>query len=829
MTIRFGLLAATAAAAIMPITPAFAQDAETAEAPSSTAGDIVVTARRRQESILKVPVVANVLSAETLESAQITDIRGVATKIPGLFVSESVNTIGTLISLRGIGTSALDAGVDQSVSLNIDGQQFSQGLAFKSGLFDLAQAEVLKGPQALFFGKNSPAGVIALTTADPRDYAEGIARVSYEFEAREKRVELIASGPVSPTLGLRLAAAWSDAEGFFKNTAALTARPDLGGLPPRYDRSGGNESWIIRGTAVWKPTDNFRARLKVNYTHDHSKNPNGLQFISCPDGAGPSVIGVPFIGGPQNCILDDEVAVADLSPATNPGVPNGGTPFLTIDQLFGVLDLGYDITPDVSITSTTTFYRTKTEGMIHGTYAGAASSLWADNDFYRRDFTQEVRIQSDYRDAPLNWMVGGYYQNARMKNDIIIGWNTALNPAIIALTDIYTFLKPTLGAGLPAILDRGTHDVGIDSKSLFGQLRWKPVEQLEIAAGVRWTKEDRSNRPTRFGFPSPIPRPEISSSNWSPELTVTYTPTDDLTIFGALKQGYKSGSYQITTPNPANEDRSFGDEKVQGGELGVKARLANRSLSVNAAFYYYRYQGLQIGVSQPAGANGVPITLTKNAGRAQTYGVDFDATYRPPSIEGLAFNLAVNWNKAKFLELNGLPCYGGQTIAAGCNQVPGPTGLNTARSESGTPLERAPEWQIIGGADYETPLSDSLGIALGGSFQHSSSWTSPIGKRADFRQPGFTKFNAYVTLKGPDDRWELSLIGNNLTNVIRCGYCTNSDFKNTTVLTALANTTGGVSNATFLNLGGKIDDVAGIALPGRQVFVRLTVRTGGPK
>jgi iron complex outermembrane recepter protein len=818
MTLKLSLLAATAAAAVVPMTPSFAQEGETAETSSNTAADIVVTARRRTESILKVPVVANVLGAETIDRAQITDIRGIATKIPGLFVSESVNTVGTLISLRGIGTSALDAGIDQSVSLNIDGQQFSQGLAFKSGLFDLVRAEVLKGPQALFFGKNSPAGVIALTTADPGDRAEGIARVSYEFEAREPRVELIASGPVSDALGLRLAASWSDSDGFFKNTAGLTARPDLGGLPPRYDRAGGNENWIIRGTGVWRPTDSFQARLKVNYTRDHSNNPNGVQFISCPDGTGTSVIGVPFIGGPRNCTLDDEIAVADLDPATNPGVTNGGTPFLTIDQLFGVLDLRYDLNPHISATSTTTFYRNQAEGMIHGTYAGAASSLWADNDFYRRDFTQEIRLESNHPNAPLNWMIGGFYQDARMKNDIVIGWNQAINP----------FIAPIFGFGLPPILDMGTHDVHIESKSLFGQLRWKPSDVLEIAAGVRWTKEDRSNMPTRFGAPVPIPRPQIGSSNWSPELTLTYTPTDDLTVFAALKQGYKSGSYQIITPNPANEDRSFGDEKVQGGEVGMKARMANRSLIVNAAFYYYRYEGLQVGVSQPAGAGGVPITLTKNAGKAQTYGVDFDAAYRPESIDGLSFNLAVNWNKAKFLELNGLPCYGGQTIAAGCNQIVNPnTGLFTARSESGTPLERAPEWQIIGGVDYETPISDTLGVAVGASAQHSSSWTSPIGTRADFRQPAFTKLNAYITLKGAEDRWELSLIGNNLTNVIRCGYCTNSDFKNTTVLTALANTTGGVSNAGPLNPGGKIDDVAGIALPGRQVFVRLTLRTFG--
>ena len=137
--------------------------------------------------------------------------------------------------MRGIGTSALDAGVDQSVSLNIDGQQFSQGLAFKSGLFDLAQAEVLKGPQALFFGKNSPAGRDRANDRRSRaTFAEAIARVSYEFEAREPRVELIASGPVSDTLGLRLAGLVVGCEGFFRNTAGLDrpARPWRASAPP---------------------------------------------------------------------------------------------------------------------------------------------------------------------------------------------------------------------------------------------------------------------------------------------------------------------------------------------------------------------------------------------------------------------------------------------------------------------------------------------------------------------------------------------------------------------------------------------------------------------
>src|SRR3546814_823681 len=152
----------------------------------------------------------------------------------------------------------------------------------------------------------------------------------------------------------------------------------------------------------------------------------------------------------------------------------------------------------------------------------------------------------------------------------------------------------------------GTHAVDIKSASLFGQLRWKPVETLEIAGGVRWTDETRKDAATTLTSaatntytPVDLISPRINSKNWSPELTVTYTPTDNFTVFGALKQGYKSGSYSITTPASSAKDNSFGDEKVQGGEIGFKARTADRSLNVNTAFYYYKYKGLQVGVSQP--------------------------------------------------------------------------------------------------------------------------------------------------------------------------------------------------------------------------------------
>src|SRR5207237_8379232 len=145
--------------------------------------EITVTARKRQESILNVPVVETAIPQERLERLQVTEMTDLPKIVPGLNLGHSLLSIGTLVSIRGVGTASQDPGVDQSVSLNIDGLSLGNGLAFSSGLFDLGQIEVLKGPQALFYGKSSPGGVIALRTADPTDRLEVTGRAAYEFES----------------------------------------------------------------------------------------------------------------------------------------------------------------------------------------------------------------------------------------------------------------------------------------------------------------------------------------------------------------------------------------------------------------------------------------------------------------------------------------------------------------------------------------------------------------------------------------------------------------------------------------------------------------------
>ncbi|HUD30036.1 MAG TPA: TonB-dependent receptor [Novosphingobium sp.] len=811
-----------AASALVPFAPSIAQEAAdaataTGDAPVRYEGEILVTARKRQESVLKVPVVETVLSPEIIERNQIVDIRGIVQQVSGLQIGNNVLTVGPQLSLRGVGTSSLDAGVDQSVSLNIDGLQLTQGATYGVGMFDMAQVEVLKGPQALFFGKNSPGGVIAIRTADPGRELEVIARALYGFEAQEKRGEFIFSGPMGDTFGIRIAAMMTDDNGYFFNKAV--AVPGTGGATPQSDRYNAQQEYILRGTLLWQPTSDFTARLKVNNTVKEvvgGSSPLG----SCPDGNG-APIGIPFINPNDNCKVDRTVYIVDVDPAAFPGVRNGGVPFMKSVTNFGTLELSYNVADKLSLTSTTAYFDTVVDGFINGVNSGAAGpTLIADNHFARTDFTEELRLESDF-DSPLNFLVGGYYQDASVRNRVIVSGSQAY--------------------GFPATLVGGVNDVSIKALSAFGQLRWKPVETLEIAGGVRYTDEKRTDdaysQASMDAPPVPItiPNPRLRAKNWSPELTVTFTPTDDLTVFGALKQGYKSGSFIMTVPPQPGQDNSFGDERVRGGEVGFKARMFDRTFSLNGAFYYYKYNDLQVGTNEVT--NGVvPVIRTINAGRSKVYGVDMEAAYRPPSLDGLALRLAVNWNHARFTQFDNAPCTGGQYVSEGCNQLPievtnpaeiaagyfviepgtGRRVRYNGQSLAGVPLPKAPSWQINGGFDYTTDLGDALKLAFGANGQYSSKFLTSLGRRADFFQSGYVKLNANVSVGAQNDAWEVALLANNLTNKFTTGNCTQ-------FAGATGNILGSITGAESRNAAG-VDELACIVEPGRQVFLRLTLR-----
>jgi iron complex outermembrane receptor protein len=812
---------------------------------ASDGGEIIVTARKRQESILKVPVIMTAVSGEKLESIQVTQITDLPRLVPGLVLAGNLLSIGPQVTIRGVGTSSFDPGVDQSISLNIDGLSLGQGLAFGSAMFDVGQVEVLKGPQALFFGKSSPGGVISLRTADPTDKFELIGRAGYEFEAREARGELIVSGSLGEgdaILG-RLSMMYSTAQGWWKNTAV--AIPGTGALTPPHDRDPRPRSFVLRGTLLFKPTSELTARLKLNHVFDHATNAELKQLSDCPDGPDQAFQpwgffpAVHFIAG-DNCHYDRTAPQVFLDPASFPNLPNGGVPYLENKQNYGTLEINYDVMPAVTLTSVTAFYKLKSSSLVNPTLTTAAAPTFAvTNRFRRREFTEELRANSDFK-GPLNFTVGGFYEDGMMYDRVAFIRNRA-----------YTWLAPTFCfpgpfCPLAGVQNRGILDddrattVDITTYSAFGQLRFKPMRQLEVAVGARWTDETRKEKVFDFQFNQELtpflPHPKVHSSTVSPEATITWTPTDDLTAFASYKKGFKSGSFKVAVPanvarNPvtgavvpgSGEDNHFDDEKVHGYEIGIKSRLLNRQLLANIAWFDYTYTGLQVGgIADSVG--GVPIITTVNAGKARTYGVELDLAFRPRAIEGLSLNGSLNWNKARYKLLNNIPCYANQTVAQGCNQFLNPaTGLYTAQDLSGAQMIRAPEWTANFGFDYEFPIGSGMRLQLTNNNQYSSKYPSFLARgrpNNDNFQRGFFKFDAAVTLKAENERWEVALIGKNLTNKLIHSNCSASNTAGGIVLPFGGANTGGT-------VQGPMGWAEGLCFPdgpGRTIWVRATIR-----
>lgn len=776
-------------------------DPAAASASDGVVDEVIVTARKRNESILKVPVVLTAITQESLEQYSTHDLYAVAQRVPGLLIGTSLAANGLQVSMRGIGTTANNATVDNSIALNVDGLQLTQGLAYSIGMFDVAQVEVLKGPQALFYGKNSPAGVISLRSVDPTDSFESSARVGYEYEAKEKVGELIVSGPVAPSLKLRLATHYSDQDGFFRNDAVVI--PGLASINPKDRRVTPTKDLILRGTALFTPEGAYSARLKANYEYTHLEGTwPSVQLGYCPDGAsGIAPRNISYIGG-DDCKVNRSIRLAWPDPAVFTGLRNGGVPFNTQKQFLTSLEQNLKLANGLTLTSLTGYYWLDQQYLFTASVTEGANTLMSDSAFLGDQLTQELRLASDY-DSPLNFALGGFYQSGAQETHVLLRGNTVL--------------------GLADVLSNVRHDIDIDSISFFGQLVWKIAAHLELAPGARWTRERRTHEQyNRNAANGPVGRsvlldPTIEATNISPELTLTYTPTDDMTLFAAYKTGFKSGSFNgiiFLSPTTAG---SFDDEKVKGGEAGLKSRLLDRQLSLNAAVYYYRYSDLQVGANEISGTTGALILRTLNAASANVYGVDLDAAYTPLGVPGLSMQAAVNYNHARYSSFPNAPCGNGQTFAQGCDQLVNPrTGLRTSQDLKGETLVRAPEWMGSLGSDYEMPVGKDLRLSFGALVSVSSEYSLNLINQPGFFQDAYFKAGTNITLKR-EDKWELALIGNNLNNKITSANCFNSNSQNGVFFG------GQVAGGLAPGPAGS-DEASCVAERGREVWLRATLR-----
>jgi iron complex outermembrane receptor protein len=791
-TLRASLMGGVAmfAFAGLPAT-VHAQDAGVAAEDEEMGDVIIVQARRQNESLQEVPVTVTAIGGEVLEKYGVDQVADVVGRVPTLNVQVGGSGSGGQLSLRGVGSSNISASFDSAVAFDFDGVQVSTMRLVQAGFFDTEQIDVLKGPQSLFFGKSASAGVFSIRSANPTSTWEIGAKASYEFEEEGYVIGGYISGPLSETLGVRLAAQYND----------IDKLVELAPNTPAVNLDRGQTNIVARATLAWDPTPGFDANLKVQYVKNEGDGAIQHSDINC----GPNGVADPVFllsGGlviPSNADCNDSDGLyhhPDSAPQLAPGAPTpseaegrNGVPFNETEVWFTRLSMNVALSDNLTLTSTTGYLDMDAVDYDCYAYVGIlgpgvpGGAGCSDPVNTLEQFTQELRLTTDF-DGPANFMFGAFYEDRTFVFDTA---QQAVNISFLAADPI---------TGFTYDWDK-VHTTDTEAFSVFGSVIFDLTDNVELSGGVRYTDEEKSQvidvpylhlflQGPGFvapGFSSgPI---DFSDSNWSPEATIKYRASDDVNIFASFKTGFKSGGIDNSALPSASlsaaaasgnfDSLIYGSETAIGGEIGIKSQLADRTITLNATAYHYVFDDLQV---QNFDAVNIQFQ-TLNAGEVTSKGLDIEFGW--DAGDGLSVSSNFAYLDASFSD----------TFVAGLGQ-----------DLDGRKVARAPKFSGNLAVDYAMPINDALEMTLSGNAIYSDSYFTNEDTLTDLRQSSYLTFDASVSVGDVDGAWKLSLIGTNLRDEL------------------WVNTSGG---RPFLQPGVG-DDLVVTQNRGRQVYVEASFK-----
>ena len=703
--------------------------------------EVIVTARQQAETLQDVPVTIAALTEEDLDRYNITSLVDAAKMVPNMVIAQGGSGNGSSLRLRGIGSSSISAAFDHSVAINLDGVVVNRGRFIHNSYLDMGQLEVLKGPQSLYFGKSATAGVVSITTNDPGDEFEFQLGAGIETEYDGTFYEMVISGPITDTLGARLAVGGSENDELFENYS-FDNDPNaaINGAEKYY----GDESTNVRLTLVWEPTDNFKAKLKYNYSEfDNSGAGTAYTEEVCPEGAHQRTTAVGlFFQGVDDCKLNGNTSKIGLNPALRAGLPEGyddGQPGLEQETDFISLQMDWDINENYTLTSITGWVDLEHWELDDYSYgAGVFGGLH--NNLYE-SISQEFRISSQY-DGALNFQAGLYWQEVEQEFD---AYQYAANIGLLAP-------DPITGWGYDY---NKHHFLDTDVISAFVAVYWDINDRTELTFGARYTEEDKEGRieipyvhlflQGTFSAPPIIDGLEFEDDNISPEIAINYYLNDDVSVFAAYKEGFKSGGIDnsalpTATLSPPDGDFSFlvyESEEAEGFEVGMKGNFLNDSLRLNATIFTYEYTDLQVQLF-----NSTAIQFsTFNASALETEGLEFDLLWNT-NVEGLTLRSAWAWTDTVYSE---------DFINATGENLKGADGAGSAK--------------ITGylGFTYDRELTSDwrYSVSADARFTDDYAWTATLNP---FEQDSFWVSDAAVSVYSADGAHEFSLIARNLTD-----------------------------------------------------------------
>lgn len=575
--------------------------------------EIIVTAQRRNENIQDVPIAIVAVTADTLVASGATNIQDIKMVAPGVEVQS--NNGSALPIIRGVGSKAVGAGIENPVAIYVDGVYYAAATASLFSFNNIERLEVLKGPQGTLFGRNATGGLIQIITRDPRQSFEAQANLGYgNYETVQG--DLYLTGGLTDNLAADFAA-----------TATFMGNGYGSNLTSGRDVYRTYHDIALRSKFLLQPGDDTEARLTLDYSDSrHSMHAaRMIEGVTAPAPYGPAY------GGSAWDISSD---VAPMISAAQGGAA------LRIDHDFGAVklasitayrDVDYRILFDIDYTPT------------RGRVGDVKQSDW--------QFSQEIQLLSD-NDGPINWVLGGYYFRAKSIYDRVRV--SFLGPAAIPAGPLGSFVQA----------DTFSHQ-GTDSISAFGQATHALSPRLNLTAGLRYTSEKRDLAGRSFlttaNGVQVVTTPQTELSNRFNKLTwrlaLDYELADDVLAYASFNRGFKSGGFNpsaLTLP-------PFVPEVLDAYEVGLKSMLFDRRVRLNLSGFYYDYSKLQVSRSV-SGATGI-----YNGGAAEIYG--FEAEINAQLTSDLTLTGGYQYTHGKYTSFPGAVVSvprvgGGETITS---------------------------------------------------------------------------------------------------------------------------------------------------------------------
>jgi len=729
--------------------------------------EIVITAQKRTENLQQVPISAQVIGGQAIAEQNFNTLEDLSRTVPSVQVSSGF--FASNLYIRGVGSNAENAAVDQSVSTFNDDIYHGRSRLSEATFLDLDRIEVLKGPQTTFFGNNAIAGALNIITKKPSNTFDASARGLYGMFG-QYALEAAVGGPLTDVLSARVAVTRNgDDRGWIDNINTDQHVPRINNLAGRV-------------TIDFHPDETLDAALKIEASQHRQSGTDGdpRQFVNCPPAA-PLTPGFGGVGGQcaEAIALGVPVGVNSNTVSLVSGQGNQLStfePVLTLnfhrwDHTFtsvsGVNSYHYDATIDQG-NLPVPFFSSQLPEKYH-------------------QFSQELRVASPV-DQPIEYMAGGYFQTDQLDSAYE---NNA------PFLNFIGGLVPPLAPYLPlAVMNDFTQKERV--YSIFGSVSWNATDRLKFNAGLRGSKVNKDliggvtfgtgTKPyggfvpvpssiapiyTALGFGPDGTSPSVSRSDhaWMPSANIQYQLDTQSMIYLSYSRGFKAGA--INGPSALNppEQILVNPEHVNAYELGLKSKWLDNRLLFNLDVFRSDYQDLQVfsQVFIPI-ANTFSSELT-NAAQSRSQGAEFETQWA--ATQYLRFSANVTYLESYYVSFrNSSPSNlqtfcaqpGVQAITPQCAIYPTP--VPATLDASGQPTSYAPRWSGSVTAGYTVPLfaGYKFNTLLSPFFTSKYNSSNFYGDQYIRGTDSYVRLDARFGIESPDAHWAVDLIGKNLTD-----------------------------------------------------------------